>query len=105
MTTSLTLSGPIFPVIPYKTVEEAIEIGNDSNCGLGASVWGKDVESAESVGKQLEAGTVWINSWPKPDPRGFFSGFKESGIGGDNGIQGLIEYCNCQCTHRWKTEM
>jgi acyl-CoA reductase-like NAD-dependent aldehyde dehydrogenase len=104
-TTALITSGPIFPVISYKTEEEAIEISNDSNCGLGASVWGKDVERAGRVGSQLEAGTVWINSWGKPDPRGFFSGFKESGIGGEYGIQGLIAYTNAQCTHLWKTEM
>lgn len=48
---------------------------------------------------------VWCNSWGKPDPRGYFGGFKESGIGGEYGVQGLIAYCNAQCMHTWKTEM
>ena len=74
------------------TDAEAIERANATNCGLGASVWGKDVERAERVGGQIEAGTVWINSWGKPDPRGFMGGFKESGVGGEYSVQGLIAY-------------
>lgn len=66
----MMLAGPIFPVQPYSTIEEAIERANATNCGLGACVWGKDVQEAQRVGQQIEAGTVWINSWAKPDPRG-----------------------------------
>lgn len=95
-------AGPIFPVQPYSTIEEAIQRANASDCGLGACVWGSDIEEAERVGQQIEAGTVWINSWGKPDPRGFFGGWKQSGIGGEYGIDGLKAYCNAQCMHTYK---
>lgn len=57
---------------PYTDLDEAITLANATTHGLGASVWGKDVSKAEEVGRQLEAGTVWINSWGKPDARGMF---------------------------------
>jgi acyl-CoA reductase-like NAD-dependent aldehyde dehydrogenase len=49
------------PIIKYKTLEEAISKANDSENGLGASVWSDDVDQAQKVAAQMEAGTVWIN--------------------------------------------
>ncbi len=53
--------GPVLPIIKYKTLEEAISKANDSENGLGASVWSDDVDQAQKVAAQMEAGTVWIN--------------------------------------------
>lgn len=77
---------------------------NNTNAGLGACVWGKDVEHAERIGRQLEAGSVFINSWEKPTPQAIFGGHKESGIGGEWGTMGLLAYCNAQALHVYKSK-
>ena len=82
------------PCQPWTSEEDVIERANDTNTGLGACVWGKDVEKAERIASELEAGTVWVNSWGKPDPKAFFGGHKESGIGGEFGKLGILSYCN-----------
>ena len=85
--------GPVLPLIPVDTVEEAIRLANDSPFGLNASVWGRDLQAAEEVARQLEAGTVWVNTgldtYGVPQtPRG---GFKLGGIGKVGGEAGLLE--------------
>lgn len=74
---------------PWSDLEEVIERANNSNAGLGASVWSKNAEKAQEVAQRLEAGNVFVNSWVKPIAQVFFSGHKESGIGGEWGKQGL----------------
>lgn len=86
--------GPIVPTQPWSDEEEVIKRANNTNAGLGACVWGKDIERAERIGKRLQAGSVFINSWEKPTPQAFFGGHKESGIGGEWGKEGLKAYCN-----------
>lgn len=71
--------GPIVPTQPWDDEEEVIKRANASKAGLGACVWGKDIARAESIGKRLEAGSVFINSFEKPTPQAFFGGHKESG--------------------------
>lgn len=97
--------GPIVPTQPWSDEEEVIKRANNSNAGLGACVWGKDVERAERIGKQLEAGSVFINSWEKPTPQAFFGGHKESGIGGEWGRSGLLAYCNAHVMHTYKPKL
>ncbi len=85
--------GPILPIIPVDTVPAMIAQANDSPFGLNASVWGRDLRSAEAVAQQLEAGTVWVNTgldtYGVPQtPRG---GFKLGGIGKVGGEAGLME--------------
>ncbi|CAK1356897.1 unnamed protein product [Cercospora beticola] len=94
--------GPIVPTQPWEDEEEVIKRANASNAGLGACVWGKDVKHAEEIGKRLEAGSVFINSWEKPTPQAFFAGHKESGIGGEWGKEGLKAYCNAHVMHTYK---
>ena len=94
--------GPIVPTQPWSDEEEVIKRANNSNAGLGACVWGKDVERAERIGKRLQAGSVFINSWEKPTPQAYFSGHKESGIGGEWGKEGLKAYCNAHVLHTYK---
>lgn len=81
--------GPVLPVIRYKTLEEAISKANDSETGLGASVWSNDLDEAQKVAAQLEAGTVWINQHGAIHPFVPFGGVKQSGYGVEFGIEGL----------------
>lgn len=80
----------------WDTEEEVVRRVNDSSSGLGASVWAKDGHRAERLARSLDTGTVWINTPPRPNPRGHLSGWKESGIGGEWGRQGLLSYCQTQ---------
>ncbi|KAM0452340.1 hypothetical protein ACHAO4_005551 [Trichoderma viride] len=88
--------GPIVPLLSWSTEEEVIARANNSTMGLGASVWSKDVKKAEQFGRDLEAGTVWINGHFEINPLVPFGGHKESGIGVEWGANGLKEYCNVQ---------
>ncbi|MFS4473722.1 aldehyde dehydrogenase family protein [Chryseobacterium sp. T20] len=81
--------GPVLPIIKYKTLEEAISKANDSENGLGASVWSDDLDEAQKVAAQLEAGTVWINQHGAIHPFVPFGGAKQSGYGVEFGIEGL----------------
>ncbi|WP_288374433.1 aldehyde dehydrogenase family protein [uncultured Chryseobacterium sp.] len=81
--------GPVLPIIQYKTLEEAITKANDSENGLGASVWTDDLNEAQKVAAQLQAGTVWINQHGAIHPLVPFGGAKQSGYGVEFGIEGL----------------
>lgn len=94
--------GPILPCQPWSDEAEVIARANDSRAGLGACVYGKDVEACQRIGEQLEAGSVFINSFEKPVPQAFFGGWKESGIGGEWGPKGLMAYCNAVVLHTYK---
>ncbi|KAF2493823.1 aldehyde dehydrogenase [Lophium mytilinum] len=94
--------GPIVPTQPWSDLEEVIARANDTNTGLGACVWGKDVAAAEKVALRLEAGSVFVNSWEKPTPQAIFGGHKESGIGGEWGNTGLLSFCNAHVIHVYK---
>ena len=58
-----------------------------------------DLQRAEGIAQQIEVGSVWINSFEKPHPASPFSGYKESGIGGEYGELGMKTYCNVQAFH------
>ena len=88
--------GPILPLLKVDSIEEAIERANASEYGLGASVWSSDTASALAVGEQLQAGTVWINETQYLSPLASFAGLKQSGLGVENGLDGLLEYTNTQ---------
>lgn len=94
--------GPIVPVQPWSDEADVIERTNDTKTGLGACVWSKDIERAERIARQLDVGSITINSPSRPDWRVYFSGHKESGIGGERGLQGLLAYCNAQAVHIYK---
>lgn len=90
------MAGPILPLLSWKDEEEVIERANDTRLGLGASVWANNLETAERIAKQLESGTVWINTHFDITPMAPFGGHKESGIGTEWGINGLKGMCNVQ---------
>merc|ERR1711879_335882 len=82
--------GPVLPVIKYSNEADALNRANDSEYGLGGSVWSKDEQRAAALAEQLEAGTVWVNTHTDLTG-GPFGGFKQSGIGREMGATGDIE--------------
>jgi acyl-CoA reductase-like NAD-dependent aldehyde dehydrogenase len=90
--------GPVLPVIPFDTEEEAVAIGNDTPYGLAAGVQTRDVAKALRVAQRLDAGTVWINTWHLYDPSAPFGGFKASGYGRENGPEAFESYTQYKTT-------
>jgi (Z)-2-((N-methylformamido)methylene)-5-hydroxybutyrolactone dehydrogenase len=84
--------GPVLSVIPAKYEEEIIRQANDTPYGLAAGVWTKDLQRAHRVAHALKAGTVWVNSYRTLSFNAPFGGYKESGIGRENGLECLKEY-------------
>ncbi|MGC4396450.1 aldehyde dehydrogenase [Hydrogenophaga crocea] len=81
--------GPVLSVITFDTEEEAIRIANDTRYGLAAGIWTQNVQRAHRVATQLRAGSVWVNAYRVTAPFAPFGGFKHSGIGRENGQDGL----------------
>ncbi len=83
--------GPVIPVIPFETEEEAIRMANDNWAGLAGSVWTADPKAADRVASQLVCGYVWVNDHgaTRLDLRAPFGGMKASGMGREQGIEGI----------------
>lgn len=88
--------GPIVPLLRFTDVDEVVRRANASEYGLGGSVWSADKEQAKAIGARLEVGTVWINTVQQLDPHMPFAGRKQSGLGIENGIEGLLEFTAIQ---------
>lgn len=88
------LFGPVAGVIRVKDTDEAVRTANDSRFGLGSSLWTRDLENAESIAAQIEAGSVFVNSMVKSDPRLPFGGIKKSGYGRELSRQGIQAFVN-----------
>lgn len=86
--------GPILPILTYSDLDDVVERANDTDYGLGASVWTSDPDSAAEVAERLEAGSVWINQHPVVTATIPFGGIKQSGIGVEGSILGLKAYTN-----------
>ncbi|MEC9265332.1 MAG: aldehyde dehydrogenase [Alphaproteobacteria bacterium] len=84
--------GPILAVIPFEDEQEAVAIANDTRFGLAAAVWSQNIHRAHRVAHQLRAGTVWINAYRVVSFAAPFGGFKESGIGRENGVDSIREF-------------
>jgi acyl-CoA reductase-like NAD-dependent aldehyde dehydrogenase len=86
--------GPTLALIRYSDIDEAIRKANDSLYGLGASVWGRDINKALRVADRLQAGNIFVNQHPSMGPEIPYGGIRESGLGVECGIEGLAEYTN-----------
>lgn len=91
--------GPVLPIIRFSNVEDAIAQANDSENGLGGSVWSRDVEAAKVIASQMECGSVWINKHGAIQPNIPFGGVKSSGFGVEFGEEGLAEYTDIQVVY------
>jgi acyl-CoA reductase-like NAD-dependent aldehyde dehydrogenase len=88
--------GPVLAIMPYDDIEDAIARANDTEYGLGVSVWSPDVARATAIAERLEAGSVWVNQHPSMDPNVPFGGIKSSGLGVEGGLRGLEEFTHLQ---------
>lgn len=84
--------GPILPLLRFNDIDDVIAKANASEYGLAGSVWSADTDAALSIAARMETGTVWINEVQHLSPFQAFAGHKQSGLGVENGLGGLLEY-------------
>lgn len=85
--------GPVQQIIKFKTIEEVIPRANNTTYGLAASVFTKDINKAIAVAHAVQAGTVWVNCYHVVNASAPFGGYKQSGIGREYSMEGIMEYC------------
>jgi succinate-semialdehyde dehydrogenase / glutarate-semialdehyde dehydrogenase len=83
-------------VIRARDPEDAVRLANDTEYGLGAALWTRDIEQGKSLARHIEAGSVFINGMVASDPRLPFGGIKRSGYGRELGLYGIKEFVNVQ---------
>jgi aldehyde dehydrogenase (NAD+) len=90
--------GPVLPLLKFQDAEDAVARANSSRYGLTGSVWSADAERAAALARRLQCGTVWVNTIHDSPVASPTAGHKESGLGTENGMPGLLEYTNLQTT-------
>ncbi|MEO5675084.1 MAG: NAD-dependent succinate-semialdehyde dehydrogenase [Chitinophagales bacterium] len=91
--------GPIASVIIAASEDEALRLANTNRYGLGASIWTKDTDRGEKIGRMINAGSVFINTLVKSDPRLPFGGIKKSGYGRELSSYGMREFANVKAIY------
>jgi len=86
--------GPLGIIVSARDAEDAIAIANDTEFGLSANLWTRDLDRAASLALKIEAGGVFVNSTTASDPRFPFGGIKKSGYGRELGAEGAREFTN-----------
>ena len=84
--------GPVLSILRFKDEDEAVAVANDVRFGLAAAVWTSDIGRAFRMSEALQAGTVWINTYRAVSYLAPFGGYKDSGLGRENGIEAIQEY-------------
>lgn len=95
--------GPVIPVMSYKDFDEAIELANDNQFGLGASLMSHDAKLVKRFFEEVQAGSIWINDPLTDNFAGPFGGMKMSGLGRELGQEGFDEFCQVKHVH-WDIE-
>ena len=91
--------GPVLSSITFSDFDEALTIANDSDYGLAAAVWTKNIDIAHKMSKGLKAGTVYVNNYEEGvDSTIPLGGYKQSGIGRDNSYHALDNYLQVKAT-------
>jgi aldehyde dehydrogenase (NAD+) len=84
--------GPVLSIIRFSDEAEAVRIANDVRFGLAAAVWTRDIGRAIRMSEKLQAGTVWVNTYRAVSYMAPFGGYKDSGLGRENGQEAIREY-------------
>lgn len=86
---------PILPIVKYSNIDDVVDRANNSEYGLGGSVWSSDIARAKQVASRIDTGTVWINHHLHFSPHIPFSGAKQSGLGIEFSKEGISEFTQC----------
>ena len=89
--------GPVLAVTTFKDFDEAMEIANDTEYGLGAGVWTRDHNTAYRAGRAIQAGRVWVNNYHSYPAHAAFGGYKESGLGRETHKMMMAHYTQTKC--------
>ncbi|OUR70226.1 aldehyde dehydrogenase [Marinomonas sp. 42_23_T18] len=84
--------GPVLPVLKYSDADQALELANDHQFGLASVIYTENYRTAMKVANNIEAGEVYINRTPADPYQGYHAGWKRSGLGGDDGKHGMLEF-------------
>jgi 4-guanidinobutyraldehyde dehydrogenase / NAD-dependent aldehyde dehydrogenase len=90
--------GPVLSVISFDSEEDALRIANDTQFGLAAGVWTRDISKAHRMARKLRAGSVWVNYWDGGDMTAPFGGYKQSGNGRDKSLHAFEKYTEVKAT-------
>jgi acyl-CoA reductase-like NAD-dependent aldehyde dehydrogenase len=90
--------GPVIVIVGFDKEEEALELANDSEFGLGAAIWTQDLSQAFRVSEQIESGICWVNTHHRNDPSSPWGGIKSSGVGSENGVDAYHAYTTTKST-------
>jgi aldehyde dehydrogenase (NAD+) len=88
--------GPVVPLLRFTDLDDVLKRVNATQYGLGVSIWSADLAKARELSLAIDCGTAWINETQYVSPDFPFGGHKQSGLGVENGIEGLLAYTQTQ---------
>ena len=97
-TMNVEMFGPVMSLLPFDTEEEAIDLANTSDYGLGSGVFTQNIATAHRVSDRLRSGICWINTYRAVSPIAPFGGFNQSGYGREAGVDSIMDYTRTQTT-------